>query len=71
MVVLTHPLVLWLMLTFAPPIPSWLLFAICTVVPWAAALAALRSPASNWLTGSNPAVVGRPNGASCESAATP
>jgi acyltransferase len=55
MVVLTHPLVLWLMLTFGPPAPGWLLFTICAAIPWAAALLAVRSPASLWLTGVDPA----------------
>ena len=51
MVILTHPLILWLMRTFGPPVPDWLLFAICLTIPWAAALAVLRSPVSGWLTG--------------------
>lgn len=51
MVVLTHPLVLWAMTTFGPPLPSWLMFSLCLLIPWAVALAALRTRASAWLTG--------------------
>lgn len=56
LVVLTHPLVLWLLKTFGPPLPSWLLFALCLLIPWAVALAALTTRASAWLTGVEPAV---------------
>lgn len=51
MVVLTHPFILWLSEHFAPPMPSWLVFIACVVIPWLAALAALRSRFSPWLTG--------------------
>lgn len=51
MVVLTHPVILWAMSAFGPPVPSWVLFALCLLIPWAAALVALRSRASTWLTG--------------------
>ncbi|WP_460536402.1 acyltransferase family protein [Humibacter ginsengiterrae] len=51
MVVLTHPLVLWLILTFGPSIGPWLLFATCAIIPWAAALLALRTRFAAWLTG--------------------
>ncbi|TAM68570.1 MAG: acyltransferase [Microbacteriaceae bacterium] len=51
MVVLTHPLVLWLILTFGPTAPGWVLFVVCSAVPWLAAWLALRTPLSSWLTG--------------------
>lgn len=51
MVVLTHPLVLWLLLTFGPPTPGWVLFIICAVTTWCASWVALRTPAAAWLTG--------------------
>ncbi|GAA3877019.1 acyltransferase family protein [Leifsonia kafniensis] len=50
-VVLLHPLVFWLMLRFAPPVPNWLLFVVTLTVPWLIGLAVLRTPASPWLTG--------------------
>lgn len=67
MVVLTHPLVLWLMKTYGPPVPNVLLFALCLLIPWAVALAALATRASAWLTGVEPAV----SSPSCTSAAPP
>lgn len=51
MVILTHPLLWWIMVTFALPVPRPLLFALCTVVPWGAASLALWTPAAGWLTG--------------------
>lgn len=54
MVVLMHPLILWAMRQFAPEVPSWMLFALCLLVPWAMALGALRTRASVWLTGAEP-----------------
>lgn len=51
MVVLTHPLVMWLMLTFGPTVPDWLLFLVTATIPLLLALLALRSAASFWLTG--------------------
>jgi len=50
-VVLLHPLVLWLMLRFAPPVPTWFVFVVTLTVPWLIGLAALCTPASPWLTG--------------------
>ncbi|HEY5222463.1 MAG TPA: acyltransferase family protein [Microbacteriaceae bacterium] len=51
MVVLLHPLVMWLMLTFGPTVPDWQLFVITAAIPLLAAMLALRSAASFWLTG--------------------
>lgn len=51
MVVLTHPLVLWLLLTFGPPTPGWVLFIVCAATAWGASWLALRTPAATWLTG--------------------
>jgi acyltransferase len=59
MVILTHPLILWLMLRFGPPVHPLLLFIVCLAVPWAAALAVLRTPVSPWLTGINGSEVRR------------
>lgn len=50
-VVLLHPLVLWLMLKFAPPVPNGVLFVVTLAVPWAIGVTALRTPVSSWLTG--------------------
>jgi fucose 4-O-acetylase-like acetyltransferase len=50
-VVLLHPLVFWLMLTFARPVSHWLVFVVSLTVPWLVGLAVLRTPASPWLTG--------------------
>lgn len=50
-VVLMHPLVLWLMLRFAPPVPNWLVFVVTLIVPWVIGVAVLRTSASPWLTG--------------------
>lgn len=51
-VVLSHPLILWLMLKFFPAVPDWGVFALAVVVPWIVGLIFLRTPASPWLTGS-------------------
>lgn len=51
MVVLTHPFLWWLSEHFFPPMPSWIVFVACVVIPWAAALLALRTRFSLWLTG--------------------
>lgn len=51
MVVLVHPLVLWLLLRFGPSLPSWAVFAACATLSWLAALLALRLPWSSWVTG--------------------
>ncbi|MEY9953951.1 acyltransferase family protein [Leifsonia sp. EB34] len=51
MVVLTHPLVLWALTALAPPLPSWITFSLCLLVPWVLALCALRTRLSAWLTG--------------------
>ncbi|QNE36417.1 acyltransferase family protein [Leifsonia shinshuensis] len=53
-VVLAHPVILWAMTRFGPPVPDWMLFALCLLIPWAVALGALRTRASAWLTGSEP-----------------
>ncbi|MGO4103885.1 acyltransferase family protein [Leifsonia sp. YAF41] len=50
-VVLLHPLVLWLMRQFVPPVSSWIVFLVTLVVPWVIGVAALRTSASPWLTG--------------------
>jgi fucose 4-O-acetylase-like acetyltransferase len=50
-VVLAHPLVLWVLLKFTPGLPNVLIFAITLTVPWAVGLVATRTPASRWLTG--------------------
>lgn len=50
-VVLVHPLVLWLMLKFFPPVPDWSIFALALSVPWLVGALSLRTPASQWLTG--------------------
>lgn len=50
-VVLLHPLVLWLMLKFAPTVPNWLVFVVTITVPWLIGIAVLRAPGSLWLTG--------------------
>ena len=50
-VVLSHPLILWLMLKFFPAVPDWGIFGIAVVVPWIVGLLSLRTAASPWLTG--------------------
>jgi acyltransferase len=50
-VVLAHPLVLWVLLKFTPGLPNVLVFAITLTVPWAVGLVAARTPAARWLTG--------------------
>ncbi|MCU1526204.1 MAG: acyltransferase 3, partial [Microbacteriaceae bacterium] len=50
-VVLSHPLILWLMLKFFPAVPDWGIFCIAVVVPWIVGLISLRTAASPWLTG--------------------
>ncbi|GAB3127109.1 hypothetical protein GCM10027056_25900 [Glaciibacter psychrotolerans] len=50
-VVLLHPLVLWLLLRFAPPLPNWFVFVVTLTIPWLIGAAALLTPASPWLTG--------------------
>lgn len=50
-VVLAHPLVLWILLKFAPGVPNALVFAVTLTVPWAVGLVAVRSPTAPWLTG--------------------
>ncbi|GAB3806636.1 acyltransferase family protein [Humibacter antri] len=51
MVVLVHPVVLWVMQHFVPPTPDWFVFAICALVPWTAALIVVRTPFAGWLSG--------------------
>jgi fucose 4-O-acetylase-like acetyltransferase len=50
-VVLSHPLILWLMLKFFPAVPDWGVFGLAVVVPWIVGLISLRTAASPWLTG--------------------
>ena len=50
-VVLLHPLILWIMLTFIPGVPRWIIFFAAAVVPILVALALLRTTASIWFTG--------------------
>jgi hypothetical protein len=50
-VVLLHPLVLWLMVNFAPPISDAVVFAVALVVPWLVGILALRVRASLLITG--------------------
>jgi acyltransferase len=50
-VVLSHPLILWLMIKFFPSVPDWEVFALAVVVPWFVGLISVRSAASPWLTG--------------------
>ncbi|MDQ1583318.1 MAG: acyltransferase [Microbacteriaceae bacterium] len=50
-VVLAHPLVLWVLLTFTPGLPTLLVFGITVTVPWLVGLVAVHSPAARWLTG--------------------
>ncbi len=49
MVVLTHPVVLWVLST--PPSGSWLAFVLAVALPWATALVLLRTPLSPWALG--------------------
>ena len=51
MVVLIHPLILWIMLTFTSGVSSWIIFFAATVVPILVALALLRTTVSIWFTG--------------------
>jgi fucose 4-O-acetylase-like acetyltransferase len=52
-VVLAHPLVLWVLLKFTPGLPNALIFAITLTVPWVVGLVAVRTPAARWLTGAD------------------
>lgn len=53
MVVLVHPLILWIIITFAPGVPSWIIFIAAAVVPMLLALALLRTNVSIWFTGAS------------------
>ena len=50
-VVLVHPLVLWLMLRFFSAVPDWSIFVLALTVPWLVGVLSLRTPVSQWLTG--------------------
>jgi fucose 4-O-acetylase-like acetyltransferase len=50
-VVLLHPLILWLMRNFAPPVSDTAVFAAALIVPWLVGLLSLRVRASVLLTG--------------------
>lgn len=50
-VVLAHPLVMWLMLRFAPPVSDAVVFAAAIVIPWLVGILALRMRVCLFLTG--------------------
>ncbi|HEU0256711.1 MAG TPA: hypothetical protein VFQ96_02610, partial [Microbacteriaceae bacterium] len=51
LVVLLHPLVWWIVLSFVPALPGVMIFVVCAVVPWTVGTLSLWSKPAGWLAG--------------------